>query len=313
MSTSVDLIDNIFEVIKVIGYGYSSVVVLAHHRYADYNLAIKIYKQVDNCNLIYNSEIKTMKEIIHKNVIRIIVSNEQGIYLKGQNEFKIKYIGMEYVENYDLFYYISKGNRSFTEKMAHFIFKQLVEAVEHIHRQGVTHRDLKIDNILFDEEYNVKISDFGFAEFIDKKLFKERLGTKGYQPPEMLNYQCYDGPSSDIFSLGVTLFIMIYGQYPFCEATLFDSKYKYIYLEKYDEFWVNNDISLFDKSSELKTLITGMIKLKNRYTIGDIKKSKWYNQKLMNIEDYQNEMNGRKSLIKKCSEDHEDVIFSKEF
>lgn len=67
------------------------------------------------------------------------------------------------------------------------IFLQIVKGVEFIHSQGFMHRDLKLENILFDKDFNVKIGDFGFAaKFGPNDMWKTFCGTQEYMAPEML-------------------------------------------------------------------------------------------------------------------------------
>jgi serine/threonine protein kinase len=91
--------------------------------------------------------------------------------------------------------------------------------------------DLKLENILIGKEYKLKLCDFGFSEKIENKVFKNK-GTDGYKAPEI--YQCnynwgYDADKSDIFALGVILFILEFGVPPFCMATKEDPYYRYFY------------------------------------------------------------------------------------
>ena len=76
-----------------------------------------------------------------------------------------------------------------------------------IHKDGISHRDIKLENILLDSKFNPKISDFGFAVEYSKTL-KGNLGTKIFKAPELKGI--YDGYAIDIFSLGITLLYLTY-------------------------------------------------------------------------------------------------------
>lgn len=93
--------------------------------------------------------------------------------------------------------------------------------MEYIHNKGICHRDLKLENLLFDKDFNLKIADFGFAKEDSGKLLS-RLGTEGYMAPE-IGYKKYSGEKVDIFSAGVLLFLFYVGRPPF-ENTKKDNK-----------------------------------------------------------------------------------------
>ena len=99
----------------------------------------------------------------------------------------------------------------------------------------------------------LKLADFGFSTNMDKYPdgnLRTRLGTKTYMAPEIILGQIYDGRSVDVFSLGVVLFIMVVGHYPFTEATDGDRFYK-AFLNNNDLFWRSHRNSLINKVGEV--------------------------------------------------------------
>ncbi|CAH1801423.1 unnamed protein product [Owenia fusiformis] len=105
-------------------------------------------------------------------------------------------------------------------------FMQLASAVAHCHRHGFVHRDLKCENILIDNEKNIKLTDFGFACRIKawrsdvtvgeyKALLKTWCGSYAYACPEIIQNQNYDGELADVWSIGVVLCAMLNGKLPF--------------------------------------------------------------------------------------------------
>lgn len=108
---------------------------------------------------------------------------------------------------------------------------QLLDAVDTLHSKGqVAHLDLKLDNILIDNDYQLKICDFGFADDL-RNLIKSNKGTVGYKAPEIqLHHKAgFQGRSADIFALGVILFIIEFGVPPFSEASKQNSLYRFFY------------------------------------------------------------------------------------
>jgi len=97
------------------------------------------------------------------------------------------------------------------------IFAQLVGAVSYVHMQSCVHRDLKLENILFDKHENVKLVDFGFTrEYEGKSNYLQTFcGTVCYSAPEMLKGEKYAGEKVDVWSLGIILYALLCGELPF--------------------------------------------------------------------------------------------------
>ena len=141
-------------------------------------------------------------------------------YLEQKNCFIIV---MERFESCkDLFDFITEKGGGLSESLAKEFFKQIVQAILSIHKLGVLHRDIKDENILVDMNTNqLFIIDFGAGAFVDNnnqnKLFKDFHGTRVYSPPEWILNQSYYGDKAAVWSLGVLLFNMIYGDIPWEE------------------------------------------------------------------------------------------------
>lgn len=88
--------------------------------------------------------------------------------------------------------------------------------MKYLHGLNICHRDLKLENILIDERNNVKLIDFGFSvcSSPDQKL-KIFCGTPSYMAPEIVQKKDYSGFATDIWSLGILLYVMLTGNYPF--------------------------------------------------------------------------------------------------
>eukprot|EP00929_Paragymnodinium_shiwhaense_P011558 TRINITY_DN11744_c0_g1_i1.p1 TRINITY_DN11744_c0_g1~~TRINITY_DN11744_c0_g1_i1.p1 ORF type:complete len:614 (+),score=125.67 TRINITY_DN11744_c0_g1_i1:98-1939(+) len=132
---------------------------------------------------------------------------------------------LEFVQGGELFDHIANAG-SFSEPVARYIFVQIVEGLSYIHSQDIVHRDLKPENILVDTKASrhclleVKLSDFGHSKFINDgfTVAITRCGTPQYWAPEVSDpvkaARGYD-QRVDLWSLGVALYVMLMGAYPF--------------------------------------------------------------------------------------------------
>ena len=113
-----------------------------------------------------------------------------------------------------------------------------------MHVSGVCHRDLKLENILLDEKFNLKITGFSFAKstgqtmktYSDKEKGVFKIITPNYIAPEINANKEYN-TKVDIFSLGVILFTLKLGIFPFRKAEEIDDNYKHICNKDYKAFW----------------------------------------------------------------------------
>jgi calcium-dependent protein kinase len=122
---------------------------------------------------------------------------------------------MEFIDGVPLFdKIINQEDQLFGEKQASEYMKQLFEAINHCHANGIIHRDIKPENIMLIKNDQIKLIDFGLSKIKsnDQKL-QEKVGTPYYMAPEVLesNYN----EKADIWSLGVILYVLVSGYLPF--------------------------------------------------------------------------------------------------
>ena len=235
-----EIIGQEYLILKTIGSGFTSNIYLVKSIATEEIYAAKVYNYTRENYLFYLKEVEIMKKLSLINIpgiIRLISYGEEPIIRDGMpDENAVQYIIMDYMPNKDLFYYV-KNKSGLTEREAYSIFRKIVEAINHCHKQGICHRDLKLENILLDENNNPIICDFGFAILIEEKDRKltDILGTEHYSPPEI--NRPYDGFKVDSYSLGVILFTLIFAGFGFSEAKKSNKLYKLIYMNKFEEYW----------------------------------------------------------------------------
>lgn len=187
------------------------------------------------------------------------------------------FVIMDLAPGGDLLNYIK--TRGFVkESLGKKIFKQLLQAVKHCHKNGVLHRDLKCENILLDEGNNVRITDFGFAKYYNKSdLCKTFCGSAAYAAYEILKGIPYDGEKADVWSMGVVLYTMVTGRMPFDDS---DTKVLLQHIKRGVTFQKSKQ----QISEDCKDLIRSMLILdfRARITIEDIECHSWLTGKLRN-------------------------------
>ena len=137
-------------------------------------------------------EIDILRTLDHPHLVRYVDSSPDQLYTKRSGK-QYERLGLvrEYLPSYDLFEVLQQGPLG--EELGRTYFHQLIEGLQYLHRMSVVHRDLKPDNILFDQNLNLRITDFGTG-YCNVGLFKvieagpptTICGTEGYKCPEML-------------------------------------------------------------------------------------------------------------------------------
>ena len=218
------------------------------------------------------------------NIIKYIDSGKEIlIKKKNQKSVQVLYHIFEYVDNGLLYNYIDidKNLKGFGEIIGRIIFKQILNAVEICHKNGISHQDIKLQNILVSSNYNFKLIDFGFSTELfqnNNELRFSKYGTGGYFPPEIYLNKEIDPIKSDIFSLGVTLFIIVCGYKPFNSSKRTDIYYKKIYRKNYDSYWNDLPFNTNELSKSFKDFIIKFFNVnicERIKSIEEIKNDKW--------------------------------------
>ena len=192
-------------------------------------------------------EVNILRSLDHPNIVKYFETYEDECYL---------HIVMEYIAGDNLFRVLTdqKGFK-FTERTISKIMTCLLKAVLFLHHNGIIHRDIKPENIVFVEPNNfnaLKLIDFGLSIQQNAKKDNRRVGTPYYMSPEMVrgnfNY------ASDVWSIGVILFIMVTGKQPFRGKSK-EEVFEKIKKGNYDK----NTLNRAKCSKEVKDLIKKML------------------------------------------------------
>lgn len=213
-----------YEIKVQLGSGAYAAVKSSVHKTTGQIVAIKIYEkyklassQRKNC---VNREVRVLRNLSHPNIVKFYEAIETP---------REVYIVMELVKGESLLHYIkNKSEKRLPEYEAVRIFKQVLSAIEYCHKMSIVHRDIKMENILLDDRLDVKLIDFGFSTWaMPSQKLRIFCGTPSYMAPEIVNKKDYCGPPADMWSLGILLYAMLCGHFPFRASTEFEL-YRYI-------------------------------------------------------------------------------------
>ena len=178
--------------------------------------------------------------------------------------------------------------------------------MEYIHSQGIAHLDLKLENLMMGSDFNLKIIDFDHAQrTTDKKLTS--AGTKGFRAPEVIDNRCNNLLAADVYSAGVILYAFRSREYPFLDTKTEKGnllKFYSKFMKDNQLFWEMKATKKQDKdffTESFKELVNGMLEydVSKRFTIQNIKQSKWYNGPVLDAESLQTEMKTRIEVFMK--------------
>lgn len=238
---------------RKIGEGGMGTVYLGSNPAMGQKVAIKmLHPHYANNPLVrekFRHEAMMLSGLTHPNIVKFInfIENEEGVFLI-----------MEYVDGVTLEDYIHKQTGLIVEDRAKPMIRELLDAFRHAHSQGIIHCDIKPSNILVDKDNHIKILDFGIARILTESHRGDEMikggGSAEYMSPEQVLGKPLDA-RSDIYSLGVVIYEMLTGRYPYDKSlSAMDIKHRVVSeplprLRDAYEYVSDNAQSLVDKAT----------------------------------------------------------------
>ena len=206
-----------YRIVKELGKGNMGVVYQAHDPQIDRMVALKVLRpdRVTSEDFVarFLKEARAIGRLSHPGIVTVFdVGEDKGTI----------YIAMEYLDGDPLNEVMHSGKLSVSRSVD--IVRQVAQALDYAHKQGIVHRDIKPSNIILTREQVVKLTDFGIARIEDaaagyQTQAGEILGTPIYMSPEQVMGRTADR-RSDLYSLGVLMYEMIVGRRPFTGSNL---------------------------------------------------------------------------------------------
>lgn len=187
---------------------------------------------------------------------------------------------MELLEGIELLEFLnSMGDQG--DPFIRYMFKEILIAINELHKAGLSHRDIKLDNLMISRDGKIKIIDLGFAKMLagtdGTGFMRTHRGTPMYMSPEIETRQTYQGADADLFAYAVSLMVFRIKDYPWTRARRTDPKYKLLGCNggvNAAQFWASyeNDID-----PDFKTLMQTMLAEDptSRIPLVDVLGSEW--------------------------------------
>lgn len=207
---------NRYKIGKEIGSGHFASVHEAVDQETGESVAIKIMDKSTSPKQLCQQELRILQQI-EDEVGHSRLTPIRDVF---ETDTELCFV-LELIRGGDFYDHVAENGRM-TEQDAAVVIRKLIYALEALHRHGIIHRDIKLENILLEDRHDndstfnaFKITDFGYAKHMNEQdVFQNPAGTLGYVAPEVLEKREY-GPACDVWSAGVVLYTLLAGYPPF--------------------------------------------------------------------------------------------------
>eukprot|EP00055_Hartaetosiga_balthica_P013977 m.74297 g.74297 ORF g.74297 m.74297 type:complete len:914 (-) comp8449_c0_seq1:306-3047(-) len=247
---------------RTLGEGAFAKVKQAIHKLSGMTVAVKVvYKKCITADYVRENlqrEGDLLRLVDHPNVVKLLeIIETDDIYC----------LVTEIATGGELLDYIVTHN-TLNEKEARKYTRQMIKAIQHLHNLDIVHRDLKTENLLLDNDFNLKVVDFGLSNSMaGKTTLHTMCGSPAYTAPELLGGKQYGKPV-DIWSIGINLYAMLTGKLPFSSDNV--TTLHAMILDQ--DFDIPASFSNELREVLLKILVA---KPKNRITLSELAKHPW--------------------------------------
>ncbi|CAG5122556.1 unnamed protein product [Candidula unifasciata] len=200
-----------YEVRHLLGKGGFACVYSGYDKVKKIEVAIKMIEQKKiKSGHLYNrvkQEVAIHFRLKHPSVLELYDVFQDSNYV---------YLILELCHNGQMQQYLDTHSKTLTEDEARAVMHQVIEGILYLHSHGIVHRDLSLANLLLTKDMHVKISDFGVSTTLEDPNQKHytMCGTPNYMSPEIITRSAH-GQETDVWSLGVMLYICLVGKRPF--------------------------------------------------------------------------------------------------
>jgi len=257
-----------YKIKEVIGRGHFSIVKRCIDKKTGENLALKCInknKLKEKDHRWLESEIEILTAVSHTNICRLV---------EVFQTHKMCYLVLELLQGGDLLERVA-DDHTFSDQDAADVIRSVAGVLDYLHGMGIIHRDLKPQNLVYRSDAKgaqLVVTDFGLSKFLKEGVThtKTACGTPLYLAPEVIMGNGY-GKECDLWSLGVMLYVLLTGYYPFYSS---DRRRLYSKITRCSYKWPDNGVYIDERAKDLVAKLL-VVDHKKRMSAAEVLKHPW--------------------------------------